>query len=147
MNIGIAYADKFKQVWLKLDIPEGSTVQQAIEKSGLLEQFPEINLKRQKVGIFGKIIRLDTPLGWKSTDPSSPIRRQWSDVTTGNQRRRSFTRSANTSDLKVDINTHTPHIIPCLTREYWRSLSVRMRLRPALATWMRYILDGGTSRI
>ena len=62
MNIGIAYADKFKQVWLKLDIPEGSTVQQAIEKSGLLEQFPEINLKRQKVGIFGKIIRLDTPL-------------------------------------------------------------------------------------
>jgi putative ubiquitin-RnfH superfamily antitoxin RatB of RatAB toxin-antitoxin module len=62
MNIGIAYADKFKQVWLKLDIPEGSTVQQAIEKSGLLEQYPEINLKRQKVGIFGKIIRLDTPL-------------------------------------------------------------------------------------
>ena len=62
MNIGIAYADKFKQVWLKLDIPEGSTVQQAIEKSGLLEQFPEINLKRQKVGIFGKIIRLGTPL-------------------------------------------------------------------------------------
>jgi uncharacterized protein len=62
MNIGIAYADKFKQVWLKLDIPEGSTVQQAIEKSGLLDQFPEIDLKRQKVGIFGKITRLDTPL-------------------------------------------------------------------------------------
>jgi len=62
MNIGIAYADKFKQVWLKLDVPEGSTVRQAIEKSGLLEQFPEIDLERQKVGIFGKITRLDTPL-------------------------------------------------------------------------------------
>jgi putative ubiquitin-RnfH superfamily antitoxin RatB of RatAB toxin-antitoxin module len=62
MNIGIAYADKFKQVWLKLDVPEGSTVRQAIEKSGLLEQFPEINLEKQKVGIFGKITRLDAPL-------------------------------------------------------------------------------------
>jgi putative ubiquitin-RnfH superfamily antitoxin RatB of RatAB toxin-antitoxin module len=62
MNIGIAYADKFKQVWLKLDVPEGSTVRQAIEKSRLLEQFPEINLEKQKVGIFGKITRLDAPL-------------------------------------------------------------------------------------
>ncbi|MBW9256456.1 MAG: RnfH family protein [Candidatus Thiodiazotropha sp. (ex. Lucinisca nassula)] len=59
MNIGVAYADKFKQLWLKLEIPDGSTVMQAIEKSGLLEQFPEIDLTRQKVGIFGKIAKLD----------------------------------------------------------------------------------------
>ena len=59
MNIGIAYADKFKHVWLKLDVPEGSTVRQAIEKSGLLEQFPEIDLEQQKVGIFGKITRVE----------------------------------------------------------------------------------------
>jgi hypothetical protein len=30
--------------------------------TGLLEQFPEIDLERQKVGIFGKITRLDTKL-------------------------------------------------------------------------------------
>ncbi|MCG7899467.1 MAG: RnfH family protein [Candidatus Thiodiazotropha lotti] len=59
MNIGVAYADKFKQLWLKLDVPDGSTVRQAIEKSGLLDQFPEIDLSRQKVGIFGKIAKLD----------------------------------------------------------------------------------------
>ncbi|RLW62147.1 MAG: RnfH family protein, partial [gamma proteobacterium symbiont of Stewartia floridana] len=59
MNIGVAYADKFKQLWLKLEVPDGSTVMQAIEKSGLLEQFPEIDLTRQKVGIFGKIAKLD----------------------------------------------------------------------------------------
>ncbi|MBW9260426.1 MAG: RnfH family protein [Candidatus Thiodiazotropha sp. (ex. Lucinisca nassula)] len=59
MNIGVAYADKFKQLWLKLEVPDGSTVMQAIEKSGLLEQFPEIDLSRQKVGIFGKIAKLD----------------------------------------------------------------------------------------
>jgi putative ubiquitin-RnfH superfamily antitoxin RatB of RatAB toxin-antitoxin module len=62
MHIGVAYADKFKQTWLKLDVPDGSTVRDAIRSSGLLEQFPEIDLERNKVGIFGKIVRLDTAL-------------------------------------------------------------------------------------
>jgi putative ubiquitin-RnfH superfamily antitoxin RatB of RatAB toxin-antitoxin module len=62
MHIGVAYADKFKQTWLKLDVPEGSTVRDAILRSGLLEQFPEIDLERNAVGIFGKIVKLDTPL-------------------------------------------------------------------------------------
>ncbi len=59
MNVGVAYADKFKQVWLKLEVPDDSTVRQAIEHSGLLQQFPEIDLDNQKVGIFGKVTRLD----------------------------------------------------------------------------------------
>ena len=62
MHIGVAYADKFKQAWLKLDVPEGSTVQVAIERSGLLTQFPEIDLSKNKVGIFGRIVKLDSPL-------------------------------------------------------------------------------------
>jgi putative ubiquitin-RnfH superfamily antitoxin RatB of RatAB toxin-antitoxin module len=62
MHIGVAYADKFKRIWLKLDVPEGSTVRDAILRSGLLEQFPEIDLERNAVGIFGKIVKLDTPL-------------------------------------------------------------------------------------
>ncbi|OQX04908.1 MAG: RnfH family protein [Thiothrix lacustris] len=60
MNVGIAYADKFKQTWLKLEVPDGSTVKQAIEFSGLLKQFPDIDLDNQAVGIFGKISKLDT---------------------------------------------------------------------------------------
>lgn len=62
MNIGVAYADKFKQVWLKLEVADGSTVHEAIEESGLLEQFPDIDLEKQKVGIFGKIAKLDAPI-------------------------------------------------------------------------------------
>jgi putative ubiquitin-RnfH superfamily antitoxin RatB of RatAB toxin-antitoxin module len=58
MNIGVAYADKFKKVWLKLEVPDGSTVRQAIEYSGLLSQFPDIDLGKQKVGIFGKLAKL-----------------------------------------------------------------------------------------
>ena len=62
MNVGVAYADKFKQVWLKLEVPDDSTVRQAIEHSGLLKQFPEIDLEHQKVGIFGKLTKLDARL-------------------------------------------------------------------------------------
>ncbi len=58
MNVGVAYADKFKKVWLKLVVPDGSTVREAIERSGLLAQFPEIDLDSQRVGIFGKLTRL-----------------------------------------------------------------------------------------
>ena len=57
MKLGVAYADKFKQVWLKLEVPDGSTVLDAIRHSGILEQFPEIDLDRQKVGIFGKLTK------------------------------------------------------------------------------------------
>jgi len=59
MHIGVAYADSFKQIWLKLDVPAGSTVREAIERSGLLEQFPAIDLEAHPVGIFGKIANLD----------------------------------------------------------------------------------------
>ena len=60
MNVGIAYADKFKQTWLKLEVPDGSTIKEALEFSGLLRQFPDIDLENQAVGIFGKISKLDT---------------------------------------------------------------------------------------
>jgi putative ubiquitin-RnfH superfamily antitoxin RatB of RatAB toxin-antitoxin module len=60
MNVGIAYVNNKKQVWLKLEVPDGSTVQEAIKHSGLLKQFPEIDLETQKVGIFGKLVKLDT---------------------------------------------------------------------------------------
>lgn len=59
MNVGVAYADKFKQTWLKLEVPDDSTVSEAIEHSGLLRQYPEIDLSVQKVGIFGKVTKLD----------------------------------------------------------------------------------------
>ena len=62
MNVGVAYADKFKQVWLKLEVPDDSTVREAIEHSGLLEQFPDIDLEKQQVGIFGKITKLDAKI-------------------------------------------------------------------------------------
>ncbi|MGB0747272.1 MAG: RnfH family protein [Magnetospiraceae bacterium] len=62
MNVGVAYAKAARQVWLKMEVPEGSTVRQAIELSGILETFPEIDLATQKVGIFGRATKLDAVL-------------------------------------------------------------------------------------
>lgn len=62
MKIGVVYALPSRQSWLSIDVPEGTTVKQAIEKSGILNQFPEINLETQKVGIFGKATTLETVL-------------------------------------------------------------------------------------
>lgn len=59
MNVGVCYAEADRQIWLRLETPDGSTVEQAIRHSGLLKRFPEIDLNEQKVGIFGKLVKLD----------------------------------------------------------------------------------------
>jgi len=59
MNVGVAYDNGKKQVWLKLEVPDGSTVRDVIDLSKLLEMFPEIDLENQKVGIFGRPAKLD----------------------------------------------------------------------------------------
>jgi len=62
MHVGVAYADKFKRTWLKLDVPDGSSVRDAIEHSGLIQQYPDIDLESQRVGIFGKFTKLDAKI-------------------------------------------------------------------------------------
>lgn len=62
MKIGVAYASSSRQAWLSVELPEGATVKDAIEHSGILEQFPEIDLEQQKVGIFSKVCKLDAAL-------------------------------------------------------------------------------------
>ena len=60
MNVGICYGDADRQTWMRIEVPGESTIEQAIELSGLLKQYPEIDLTVQKVGIFGKVAKLDT---------------------------------------------------------------------------------------
>lgn len=62
ITIEIAYALPQKQELVHLDLPAGSTVQQAIDASGLRQKHPEIDLAKNKVGVFGKLTRLDAPL-------------------------------------------------------------------------------------
>ena len=58
MNVGVCYAEVDRQLWLRLEVPDDSTIQEAIHLSGVLTLYPEIDLAKQKVGIFGKIAQL-----------------------------------------------------------------------------------------
>ncbi len=62
LSIEVAYALPQKQELMHLMLPVGSTVLQAIEASGLRQKYPEIDLAKNKVGVFGKLAKLDTPL-------------------------------------------------------------------------------------
>ena len=62
LQIQLCYALPGAPILLELTLPDGSTVKQAIDSSGLLARFPEIDLSVQKVGVFGKLKPLDTVL-------------------------------------------------------------------------------------
>jgi putative ubiquitin-RnfH superfamily antitoxin RatB of RatAB toxin-antitoxin module len=62
MNIGVCYAEAERQLWVRLEVPDESTIQEAIELSGVLKQYPQIDLTTQKVGVFGKLAKLEAPI-------------------------------------------------------------------------------------
>lgn len=62
ITVEVAYARPEMQVILPVNLAPGDTVAQAIEVSGILVKFPEIDLQQNKVGIYGKLTKLDTPL-------------------------------------------------------------------------------------
>ena len=62
ISVEVCYALPARQEIATLSLSAGSTVQQAIDASGLLSKFPEINLAENKVGIFAKLVKLDAPL-------------------------------------------------------------------------------------
>ena len=62
IQIEVAYARPERQDVIRLTLPAGSTIVQAIEASGLPQRYPEIDLAKTKVGVFGKLSRMDTVL-------------------------------------------------------------------------------------
>lgn len=62
ISVEVAYATSEKQALISLTLPASSTAQQAINASGILQQFPEIDLPVLKVGIFGIACKLDQTL-------------------------------------------------------------------------------------
>ncbi|MGO9446772.1 MAG: RnfH family protein [Thiobacillaceae bacterium] len=62
ISVEVAYALASQQVLIPVKLDEGSTIEQAIRSSGLLDKFPDIDLERNKVGVFGRLSKLDTVL-------------------------------------------------------------------------------------
>lgn len=62
IGVEVAYATPERQVIIATTLPAGSTAEQAIQASGILQQFAEIDLSMQKIGIFGSVCKLDQTL-------------------------------------------------------------------------------------
>ncbi len=63
IRVEVAYALPERQMVIPLEVDEGTTVKQAILRSGILGKFPGLELTPEtKVGIFSKIVPMDTVL-------------------------------------------------------------------------------------
>lgn len=58
IRVEIAYARPDEQAIVLIEVPEGTTLEQAILRSRIQERFPEIQLQTAKVGVFGKLSKL-----------------------------------------------------------------------------------------
>ncbi len=62
IEVEVVYALPHEQTLFKVKLPKGSTVAEAIQRSGVLEKHPEIDVAKNKLGIFGKLAKADAPL-------------------------------------------------------------------------------------
>lgn len=62
VQVTVCYATACQEFLRPMTVAPGTTIGQAIEMSGVLEAFPDINLMTQPVGIYAKKKTLDTVL-------------------------------------------------------------------------------------
>ena len=62
IKVEVAYASVNSQIVIAVELNAGLSALDAIKHAGLLADFPEIDLASNKIGIFGKIVTLDTIL-------------------------------------------------------------------------------------
>jgi putative ubiquitin-RnfH superfamily antitoxin RatB of RatAB toxin-antitoxin module len=57
-RVQVVYATTRCQEIIEVELPAGSTVEDAIRRSGILARFREIDLTRDRIGIYGEFVRL-----------------------------------------------------------------------------------------
>ena len=62
INVEVAYALPEKQVILPVNVELGTTIGGAIVQSGIMMEFPELDLESSQVGVFGKVTAMTTVL-------------------------------------------------------------------------------------
>lgn len=62
MRVGVVYASARHQLWLNVNVDAGTDIRGAIQRSGILDYCPEIDLSAQKIGVYGKFAKLDNPV-------------------------------------------------------------------------------------
>ena len=62
INVEVAYALPEKQLIIPVNVDEGTTIGGAIVQSGIMMEFPELDVEHSDVGIFGKAAKMTTVL-------------------------------------------------------------------------------------
>lgn len=62
IQVEVVYALPDKAFLRKVSVEPGATAEQAIEASGVLLSHPEIDLAKQKIGIFSRTVKLGQAL-------------------------------------------------------------------------------------
>lgn len=62
INVEVAYAIPEKQLIVSVNVDVGTTVAAAIAQSGILLEFPGLDVENSDVGIFGKATKMTTVL-------------------------------------------------------------------------------------
>ena len=62
ISIEVVYPLPQKQEIFTVRLAAGATVRQAIEASGVLQKYPEIDLSKNKLGVFAKLTKPDALL-------------------------------------------------------------------------------------
>lgn len=62
IHVQVCFAKSDQQILRDLVVPVGTNLREAIDRSGILIDMPEINLAVNRVGIYGKLKSLDTVL-------------------------------------------------------------------------------------
>jgi len=62
LDVEVCYAMSNKQELVRVRLPQGATLQQGLDASGLLGKYPEIDVKKNKFGIWNKLSKLDAAL-------------------------------------------------------------------------------------
>ena len=62
INVEIAFALPQKQSLIAIEVNKESTVEDAIERSGILKLYPQIDLDSYKVGIWNKVVKRSAEL-------------------------------------------------------------------------------------
>ena len=62
ITVEVAYATPKEQLIIALQVQKGITAKEAIEQSNILSRFPDIDLVKNKIGIFGLVCKLETVL-------------------------------------------------------------------------------------
>ena len=62
IEVEIVYGKTGSARVIRQEVPANATLKEAIEQSGILERYPEIDLDSNKVGIFGRQRELHAPV-------------------------------------------------------------------------------------